>query len=85
MLTDKSKINQKAGWKASYESIQIITCTYAEYSQWLANTNDQFQPIDQSAEYLHQDTYYYIYEDSLDGAGEAQEYVKRTDWTELLA
>lgn len=85
MLTDKSKINQKAGWKASYESIQIITCTYAEYSQWLENTNEQFQPIDQSAEYLHQDTYYYIYEDSLDGAGEAQEYVKRTDWSELLA
>ena len=31
MLVDKSKINEKAGWKASYESIQIITCTEKEY------------------------------------------------------
>lgn len=34
MLVDKSKINQKAGWKASYESIQIITCSYKEYKEW---------------------------------------------------
>jgi len=34
MLVDKSKINQKAGWKASYESIQIIACTYNEYQSW---------------------------------------------------
>jgi hypothetical protein len=27
MLIDKNKIREKAGWKASYESIQIITCT----------------------------------------------------------
>ena len=27
MLIDKSKIKYKEGWKASYESIQIITCT----------------------------------------------------------
>jgi hypothetical protein len=33
MLVDKSKINEKAGWKASYESIQIIACTYAEYKE----------------------------------------------------
>ena len=33
MLVDKSKINQKAGWKASYESIQIITCSYQEYKE----------------------------------------------------
>ena len=34
MLVDKSKIDQKAGWKASYESIQIITCSYQEYKKW---------------------------------------------------
>lgn len=84
MLVDKSKISQKAGWKASYESIQIITCELSEYNEWKANTNEHFQPIDQTKEYLHQDTYYYIYEDSLDGQEELQEYVKRSDWTELL-
>lgn len=84
MLVDKTKINEKAGWKASYESIQILTCTYAEYKEWEQNTNELFQPIDESKEYLHQDTYYYIYEDSLPGSEENQEYVKRSDWAELL-
>lgn len=84
MLVDKDKINEKAGWKASYESIQILTCTYAEYKEWEQNTNELFQPIDESKEYLHQDTYYYIYEDSLPGSEENQEYVKRSDWAELL-
>lgn len=84
MLVDKTKINEKAGWKASYESIQILTCTYAEYKEWEQNTNELFQPIDENKEYLHQDTYYYIYEDSLPGSEENQEYVKRSDWAELL-
>lgn len=84
MLTDKSKINQKAGWKASYESIQILTCSYAEYKEWEQNTNELFQPIDETKEYLHQDTYYYIYEDSLPLGEINQEYVKRSDWQELL-
>lgn len=84
MLVDKSKINEKAGWKASYESIQIIACTYAEYKELEQNTNERFQPIDESKEYLHQDTYYYIYEDSLPGEEENQEYVRRSDWSELL-
>lgn len=84
MLVDKTKINEKAGWKASYESIQILNCTYAEYKEWEQNTNELFQPIDESKEYLHQDTYYYIYEDSLPGSEENQEYVKRSDWAELL-
>ena len=66
MLLDKSKINQKEGWKASYESIQIITCTEAEYKEWSENTTDDFRPIDESKTYLHAETYYYIYEDSLD-------------------
>ena len=84
MLVDKSKIDQKAGWRASYESIQIIACTEADYKTWLSNTDENFNPIDQSADYIHQDTYYYIYEDSLSAESELQEYVKRSDWIELL-
>ena len=84
MLVDKSKINQKAGWKASYESIQIITCSYQEYKELEQNTNELFQPIDSTKEYLHQDTYYYIYEESLPLGDINQEYVKRSDWQELL-
>lgn len=84
MLVDKSKINQKAGWKASYESIQIITCSYQEYKELEQNTNKSFQPIDSSKEYLHQDTYYYIYEESLPLEEINQEYVKRSDWQDLL-
>ena len=84
MLVDKSKIDQKAGWRASYESIQIIACTEADYKTWLSNTDENFNPIDQSADYIHQDTYYYIYEDSLSAESELQEYVKRSDWMELL-
>lgn len=63
MLVDKSKINEKAGWKASYESIQIITCTQEDYDEWSANTTEDFKPIDESKTYLHAETYYYIYED----------------------
>lgn len=84
MLVDKSKINQKAGWKASYESIQIITCSYQEYKKLEQNTNELFQPIDSTKEYLHQDTYYYIYEDTLPLEEINQEYVKRSDWQDLL-
>lgn len=60
MLIDKSKIKYKEGWKASYESIQIITCTEAEYKEWSENTTDDFRPIDESKTYLHAETYYYI-------------------------
>ena len=84
MLVDKSKIYEKSGWRASYESIQIIACTYDEYKEWELNTDEHFQPIDESKTYLHQDTYYYIFEDSLPGEEENQEYVKRSDWAELL-
>lgn len=84
MLVNKSKIGEKAGWKASYESIQIITCKLNEYKEWQANTDELLQPIDPLKEYLHRDTYYYIYEDSLDGQEELQEYVRRSDWIELL-
>ena len=84
MLVDKSKIYEKSGWRASYESIQIIACTYAEYKEWQQNTDENFQPIDESLTYIHQDTYYYIYEDSLPGEEENQEYVRRSDWSDLL-
>lgn len=66
MLIDKSKIKYKEGWKASYESIQIITCTEAEYKEWQANTTSDFKPVDPNKTYLHSETYYYIYEDSMD-------------------
>ena len=66
MLVDKSKIGEKAGWKASYESIQIITCTEAEYKEWKENTTDDFKPIDENKTYLHEETYYYIYEESIE-------------------
>lgn len=65
MLIDKSKIKYKEGWKASYESIQIITCTEAEYKEWSENTTEDFKPINENKTYLHAETYYYIYEDSL--------------------
>lgn len=66
MLIDKSKIKYKEGWKASYESIQIIACTEAEYKEWANNTTDKFTPIDENKTYLHSEAYYYIYEDSMD-------------------
>lgn len=66
MLIDKSQINTKEGWKASYESIQIITCTEQEYLELRNNTTDDFNPIDQEKPYLHADSYYYIYEESIE-------------------
>lgn len=67
MLIDKSKINEKAGWKASYESIQIIACSAEEYKIWLDNTNidgEMFSPKDESVPFIHSNTYYYIYENT---------------------
>lgn len=66
MLIDKNKINEKAGWKASYESIQIIACTLQEYEEWKANTKEDYTPIDENKSYIYENTYYYIYEDSMD-------------------
>ena len=63
MLIDKNKIAEKAGWKASYESIQIITCTQVEYNTWAENTTEDYKPIDSTLSYLRRDVYYYIYED----------------------
>lgn len=66
MLIDKAHIGDKTGWKASYESIQIIACTQEEYEQLKQNTTEDFKPVDGDLGYIHPDTYYYIYEDSLD-------------------
>lgn len=67
MLVDKSNINNKSGWRASYESIQIIACTAEEYKQWLDNTEingEIFTPKEESLPFIHANTYYYLYEDS---------------------
>lgn len=66
MLIDKAHIADKIGWKASYESIQIITCTEQEYQEWKKNTTPEYTPINPELTFLHANTYYYIYEDSLD-------------------
>lgn len=76
MLIDKSQINQKTGWRASYESIEIIACTSDEYKTWKANTTEDYEPIDETQTFLHANTYYYIYEDSLSDEEVGQEYLK---------
>lgn len=81
-LLDKNKIGEAVGWKASYESIQIIPCTQAEYTLWKNNTNDDFSPKDETATWLHEDTYYYIYEDSIENI-EEQSYVSYSQLSEL--
>lgn len=80
-LIDKNKIGEAVGWKASYEAIQIITCTEQEYKKWQDNTNSDFTPKDDSQTWLHQDTYYYIYEDSISDKG--QYYVSYTQFEDL--
>lgn len=81
VLLDKNHITEQIGWKASYESIQIITCTESEYKQWQSNTNDDFTAKDESQTWLHQDTYYYIYEDSISDKG--QYYVSQEQFNDL--
>ena len=80
-LIDKNKIGEAIGWKASYEAIQIITCTEQEYKKWQDNTNPDFTPKDDSQTWLHQDTYYYIYEESISDKG--QYYVSYTQFEDL--
>ncbi len=58
---DPSKSHQ---WKASYESIQIVTCTQEEYLEWESNT-DNYVAIDPNKPYLREDVYYYIYENTM--------------------
>lgn len=84
MLVDKAKINEKAGWKASYESIQIIACSEEEYKLWQSNTDENYNPIDETQTYLHGDTYYYIYEDSINPDKlKEQAYVKYSQYESL--
>lgn len=67
MLVDLKNIDKKAGWRASYESLQIISCTAEEYALWLDNTNiegEYFSPKDESIQFIHGNTYYYVEEDS---------------------
>lgn len=80
-LLDKNHITEQIGWKASYESIQIIICTEDEYKKWKANTTDDFTAIDEDQTWLHQDTYYYIYEDSI--ADKGQYYVSQEQFEDL--
>ena len=80
-LIDKNKIGEAIGWKASYEAIQIITCTEQEYKKWQDNTNPDFTPKDDNQTWLHQDTYYYIYEESISDKG--QYYVSYTQFEDL--
>lgn len=58
-------------WKASYEAIQIVTCTQAEYLEWEENTNN-YIAIDPNKPYLREDVYYYIYEDSMNRSDKEQ-------------
>ena len=84
MLIDKNKIKEKAGWKASYESIQIVTCTQEEYDTWAANTTEDYKPIDGNLTYLRRDIYYYIYENE----ESSQYYVTKKqieDWLDAKA
>lgn len=62
MLMDPTRITEKGGWKASYESLQIVTCTQEEYDAMAANTNDDYTPKQEGLPFLYRDTYYYIYE-----------------------
>ena len=91
MLIDIKNIDKKAGWRASYESLQIISCTAAEYELWLKNTNidgDIFSPIDETIDFIHYNTYYYVDEDTgaIDENGnlvvDSQEYYITKSWIE---
>lgn len=62
VLVDKANIGNSTGWKASYESVQILTYTQDEYDELAANTTEDFKPKDETKGFLHEDTYYYIYE-----------------------
>ena len=69
MLVDKTNITNSDGWVASYKALQLVSCTEAEYTEWKKNTTEQGTAIDSEKPYLHNDTYYYIYEDSIENKG----------------
>lgn len=80
-LMDPTRITEKSGWKASYESIQIITCTQEEYEAMAANTNDDYTYKEEGKPFLYEDTYYYIYEDSIKNL-EDQAYVRYSQFVQ---
>ena len=63
MLIDEKKITTSDGWKSSQSALQIVSCTKAEYDEWAKNTDEDYNPIDDSKNYLLQSVYYYIYEE----------------------
>ena len=73
-LVDQSRIAYPDGWSSSFENVKFVTCTQEEFDQWYANT-ENFQPIDPRLPYIVEDVYYYIYEESMDGDTQLQEYV----------
>lgn len=73
-LVNKSRIAYPDGWSSSFENVKFVTCTKEEFDQWYANT-ENFQPIDPKLPYIVEDVYYYIYEESMDGDTQLQEYV----------
>ena len=66
MLVYKTNINNSDGCVASYKALQLVSCTEAEYNEWKKNTTEEGNAIDSEKPYLHNDTYYYIYEDSIE-------------------
>lgn len=82
MLVDKSNIGNIRGWRASYEQIQVLACTAEEYELWANNTSEDYKPISLDTPYLNKDTYYYIYEDSINNIAE-QSYVSQSQLSTL--
>lgn len=80
MLIDKEKINQKIGWKASYESLQIIACSQAEYDEWNRNTNSNFTPKDSGKPYIYPNTYYYTYDQGPDDSITDDQHYMSSRW-----
>lgn len=74
MLIDKNKINKSEGWKSSQSALQIISCTQEEYNEWSKNTTEDYEPIDETKNYLLQSVYYYVYEE------EGGQYYLSSDW-----
>lgn len=75
MLKDIDQITNVDGWQASYENIQIKTCSQDEYDKLKENTDENGHPYKNDLPYLHSDTYYYIYEDE-----ENDDYYLHADW-----
>lgn len=82
MLIDKSNVGNIHGWRASYEQIQVLACTADEYELWANNTSDDYKPVSLDTPYLNKDTYYYIYEDSINNIAE-QSYVSQSQLSTL--